>query len=60
VEREKHSAFIVEMFLKLATVDKTQGIFPKHFNIAHHGKVPCRNTTQLWVEQFRTNASALK
>jgi hypothetical protein len=39
---------------------KTQCIFRKHFNIAHHGKVPCRNTIHLWVEHFRTSASVLK
>jgi transposase len=42
------------------TAVKTQRIFRKHFNIARHGSVPCRNTLQLWVENFRTNASALK
>ncbi|PNF41102.1 hypothetical protein B7P43_G06235, partial [Cryptotermes secundus] len=39
---------------------KTQRIFCKHFNIARHGIAPCRNTIQLWAENFRTSASVLK
>jgi hypothetical protein len=35
-------------------------IFRKHFNIARHGKCSCRNTIQLWVENFRTSTSALQ
>jgi hypothetical protein len=53
-------ALIVETFLKMVTVVKTQRIFRKHFNTARHGKVPCRNILQIWVEHFRTSASALK
>jgi hypothetical protein len=60
VEREKHRAFIVEKSLKMASVVETHRIYRQHFNIAHRGNVPCFNTTQLWVEKFRTNASALK
>jgi hypothetical protein len=57
----QHRAFIVETFFKNRdSVIKTQRIFPKHFNISRHGKVPCRNTIQLWVENFRTSTSALK
>jgi hypothetical protein len=41
------------------TVVKKQGIFLKHFNIAHHRKDSCHNTIQLCVEKFRMNASAL-
>jgi hypothetical protein len=44
----------------VVTVVKTQRIFCKHFNIAHHRKIPCHNTVQLWLENFRTDASALK
>jgi predicted TPR repeat methyltransferase len=48
----QHRVFMVEMFLKIVTAVKTQRrrIFRKHFNIVRHGKVPCRNTVQLWVE----------
>jgi hypothetical protein len=57
----QHHEFIVETFiLKMVTVFKTQRIFRRHFNIALHGKVPCRNTIELWVEDFRRSASALK
>jgi hypothetical protein len=56
----QHRAFVVKIFLKIVTVFKTQRIFRKHFNISRHGKVPCRNTIQLWVENFRTSASASK
>jgi hypothetical protein len=44
----------------MVIVVKMQQIFPKHFIIIRHGKVSCRNTIQLWVENFRTSASALK
>jgi hypothetical protein len=37
-----------------------QPIFRKHFNMAPHGKVPCRNTIHFWVENFRMSASAIK
>jgi hypothetical protein len=54
-------AYIIERFLKNGvSLVNTQRIFCKHFNIACHGKFPCRNTTQLWVENFITSASALK
>jgi hypothetical protein len=57
----KHHVFIVERFFKNDDSDvKTQWMFHKHFNIAHHGKVPCHNTIQLWVENFRMSGSALK
>jgi hypothetical protein len=37
--------FTVETFFKNGdSVVKTQQIFHKHFNIAHHRKVPCHNT----------------
>jgi hypothetical protein len=49
----EHRAFIVETF-------KTQRIFRNHFNSTGHGKVPCYNTIQSWVENFGTNAFALK
>jgi hypothetical protein len=32
----------------------------KRFNIAHHGKVPCRNIIELWVGNFRMSSFALK
>jgi hypothetical protein len=57
----QHLAFIVEMFVKNGgSVVKTQGIFHKHFNSAHHENVSCCNAIQLWVYNLRMNASALK
>jgi hypothetical protein len=44
----------------MVAVVKTQQMFHKHFSITRHEKVPYRNTIQLWVENFRTIASALK
>jgi hypothetical protein len=59
--RVQHCAFIVETFLKNGdSVVKTQRIFREYFNIARHGKVSFPNTLQLYVENFRTSASALK
>jgi hypothetical protein len=55
----QHHVFIVKIFKNGDSVVKTQRIFHKHFNIAHHGKVPCCNTIQLWVENFRKSASTL-
>jgi hypothetical protein len=41
----QHREFIVETCFKNGDcVVKTQRIFCKHFNNAHHGKFPCRNT----------------
>jgi hypothetical protein len=58
---KQHLAFIVEMFfLNGDSVVRIWRIFRNHFNIARQGKVPCRNTIQLWVGTFRTSASALK
>jgi hypothetical protein len=58
----QHCTFIVEtfFFLKTLTVVKTQRIFCKHLDVAHHREVLCSSTIQLSVENFRTNASALK
>jgi hypothetical protein len=57
----QHLAFIVEMFfLNGDFVVKIQRIFRKHFNTARHGRVSCRNTIQLCVENFRKSASTLK
>jgi hypothetical protein len=57
----QHCVFISETFFKNGnSVVKTQWIFHKHFIIASHGKIPCHNTIQWWVENFRTSASALK
>jgi hypothetical protein len=54
-------AFIAETIFKNGnSVVKKQWIFCKHFIIACHGKVPCHNTIQWCVENFRTSASALK
>jgi hypothetical protein len=39
---------------------KRQQTFCKHLDVSLHRKVPCHSTIQLWVENFRTNASALK
>jgi hypothetical protein len=58
--RRQHCAFIVETFLENCDFFKLQRIFRKHFNISCHGKVPCRNTMQLWIKNFITSASALK
>jgi hypothetical protein len=44
----------------MVIVVKTQRIFFKHFNVVRHGKVPCCNTVQLWVENLRTDTSTLK
>jgi hypothetical protein len=44
----------------MVAVVKMHQIFSKYFNFAHHGKVPCHNTVQLWTENFRTNPSAFK
>jgi hypothetical protein len=57
---ELHAFIVQKIFKKGDSVVKKQPIFRKHFYIAHHGKVPCRNTTQLLVENFRMSASALK
>jgi hypothetical protein len=49
----QHRAFIVEMicfFFYDDTVVKMQQIFCKHLSMAHHRKVSCRSTIQLWVE----------
>jgi hypothetical protein len=51
---------LLKCFLKLMAIVKMLQIFRKHFNITRHGKVPCRNTIQLRVENFRTCTSALK
>jgi hypothetical protein len=64
VEWSAHARNIVRLlitrFLNMVTLVKTQRIFLKHFNIARHGKVPCRSTIQLRVENFRTSASGLE
>jgi hypothetical protein len=44
----------------MVTVVKILRIFRRHFNTARHGRVSCRNTIQLWVENFRMSASTLK
>jgi hypothetical protein len=55
---------MVRLLLKLFkfgdSVVEMHSIFREHFNISRHGEVPSRNTVQLWVENFRTRASALK
>jgi hypothetical protein len=44
----QHHAFIVEtVFENGDAVVITQQVFRKHFNIVHHGKVPCHSTMQL-------------
>jgi len=56
-----HRAFVVEAYFKNGdSAVTTQRLFRRHFNIPSHGRVPCRNTTKEWVQNFRENASALK
>ena len=41
----QHRAFIVEAYFKKGDSAVTrQQLFRRHFNIPHHGCVPCRNT----------------
>jgi hypothetical protein len=48
-----HHAYVLKPFFKNDDyVVKMQWIFCMCFSIAHHGKVPCHNTIQLWVECF--------
>jgi hypothetical protein len=41
VHNTKH--LLLKRFLKMMIVVKMQQIFCKHFNTAHHRKVPCQN-----------------
>ena len=57
----QHCAFVVEVHFKNGdSAVTTQTLFRRHFNIPHHGRVPCRNTIKEWVQNFQENASALK
>jgi len=54
-------AFIVEAYFKNGnSAITTQRLFHRHFNIPHHGHVPCHNTIKEWVQNIRENVSALK
>ena len=57
----QHPAFVLDAYSKNSdSAVTTQRLFRIHFNIPRHGRVPCRNTTKEWVQNFRENASALK
>lgn len=57
----QHRVFNVETFFKMVALFlKCSKHFRTHFIIAHHGKISCCSTIQVWVENFRTSAFALK
>ena len=57
----QHHASIIEAYFKNGdSAIRVQRLFRRHFNIARHGRVPCRNTIKEWVQNLRKNASALK
>ena len=56
----QHRAFTIEAYFKNCnSAVTTQRLLCRHFNI-RLGRVPCRNTINEWVQNFRENASALK
>jgi len=57
----QHGAFVVEAYFNNGdSAITTQQLFHRHFNIPHHGRVPCCNTIKEWVQNFRENVLALK
>jgi len=57
----QHHAFVVEAYFENGdSTVTTQHLFCRHFNIPHHGLVPCHNAIKEWVQNFQENASALK
>ena len=57
----EHRAFVVETYFKNGdSVVVTQRLFRQHFNVPRRGRIPSRNTINLWVQSFRSTGSALK
>ena len=50
----QYRVFIVEAYFKNSdSAVITQRLFRRHFNIPHHGRVPCHNTIRECVQNFR-------
>lgn len=57
----EHRAFVVETYFKSGdSVVATQRQFRRHFNVGVKGRIPSRNTINLWIENFRSSGSTLK